>query len=244
MRAALPNTLALEEQAEDTTAAGPRQPQVALGEVGEGKRVLGRRVMEIRRQGSALRIAPAVRQLRLEHAGGAGAEEHADAPGAVFVPRRGDGGVEAVLAQRQLGEAVVAAVVVGEIVAHRLPVQTADLADTGSEVRGLEGAGSEAGPLFAQRRQRRPDPRPEAAYQREMAEVRVAARSVRRDMGSKIDDAAAIAPRASPTRHGTDDQPRESSKLPAADAGQFVAPPAAGLPPFVATNRTLQNGVP
>ena len=71
----------------------------------------------------------AIRQFSLQYSGGAGAEEHAYASGTVFVLGCVNCISEAVLFQSQLGKAIVAAIISGQIVAHAKIIQRLDFCD-------------------------------------------------------------------------------------------------------------------
>ncbi len=88
MRAALPKTLAVDAQAQDTTndSAGDTKPLPKIR--GERTRIVRPAVIEVRRQCPGRRIARSVGQFCLQNAGGAGAEEQADPSRAIASPRR------------------------------------------------------------------------------------------------------------------------------------------------------------
>ena len=110
-RRAEANTLALEEQAEEITTAGPASLSARATKAASEKVLCAPRVAKVRRQGAADRVALPVGELGLEDPGGAGAEEHADARGARSgAAARCTACREAVLGQAEPGEAVVAAV--------------------------------------------------------------------------------------------------------------------------------------
>ena len=57
MRAAEANTLALDEQAVETTAAGPSSPKAVRTKSASEERVVGRAIVEVGRQGAGRRVA-------------------------------------------------------------------------------------------------------------------------------------------------------------------------------------------
>ena len=76
-----------------------------------------------------------------EHAGGAAAEDHGDAVGAMAGDGAGDGGREAVGVEGHVGEAVVAAIVVGEGGGEPMLLDAVDAADpAGGAVVEIIGA--------------------------------------------------------------------------------------------------------
>jgi len=122
MRAALPNALALEEHAEDTTNAG----------------VLRLGIMKIRRQETGLGIAAAISQFRLQDPGSAGAHEHADALRTVTLTRGRDGTGKSVQLEAQLREPVVAAVIGSQFGTDRQRFQVRNAPDAGVKRNRLE----------------------------------------------------------------------------------------------------------
>ena len=83
IRAAAPNAFALEEQAVETTDAGPSSPRCACTNASEGKGVLRAGIVEIARQRAGCGIAESISDLGLQDAGSARPQDHADAAGAV-----------------------------------------------------------------------------------------------------------------------------------------------------------------
>lgn len=105
---------------------------------------MGRAIDEIVGQRAALRIAPAIRQFGLQDAGGAGAEENADAGRAVTCYRRPDPVGEAVGFEPEPGQAVVAAIVAPQEIGQFFGVDRGNLADPRIQFHCLEGARCEA----------------------------------------------------------------------------------------------------
>src|SRR5258708_5997919 len=93
---------------------------------------------------------------------GAGAEEDADASGAVALPRRLDGRLEAVLAQCQLGQTVVPAVECRQPPIEYQVLEAGDGADMRVERGVVEGAGREPAAARSEGRKRRMLPRADA----------------------------------------------------------------------------------
>src|SRR6185437_15166996 len=149
---------------------GAFEPEQAAGESAEGVGVVRPGIVEIRRQRARCRIAMAVGDLRRQHAGGARSQDEADAlpapPADAFLHRI----PEAVLAQPELREAVVAAVEAFELRWQRLLIHTRHLANIGVEANGLKRAWRESAALSTQRRGGLLDAAADAARGGEMAE--------------------------------------------------------------------------
>src|SRR6266404_2514427 len=120
------------------------------------------------------------------NARGAGAEEHADAAGAVPFPCLQSGFLESVLSEPELRQAIVAAIEIREVRTHRQKVGIRHLADAGFELCRLESARSQSGAALTQRIDGRVDADRDAAgdcnaaeYERMQFEGSCSARPVR-----------------------------------------------------------------
>ena len=135
---------------------GAFQIEGGAHEIGHRIGVVGGAIVEVVGQGAGCRVAAAIGLFGLQDAGGAGAEQNADPPPAVAGGSRADGGIEAILAQAQQGEAVVAALVLGKTGRQRRLVDAGHFTDMGRQVGyRLEGAGREPALLRTQGSQRR-----------------------------------------------------------------------------------------
>ena len=108
-------------------------------------------VVKISRQRTCLRVAMLVGVFGLQDAGRAGADEHADAPGAVACLGGLDVRGKAVLCQADPRQAVVAAIEVGQVRAQAFRICAFHCTDPGVEVCPWEVAGRQAATLPAQR---------------------------------------------------------------------------------------------
>ena len=134
---------------------GAFQPEILACELCQRERIVGRAVDEIVGQRAGIRIAPAIGQLGLQDAGGAGAEKDADTGPAVTGGRRANFVGKTVSFEPEPRQAVVAAVITGEGVGQFFGVDRGNLADPCIQLHRLESAGSEAAPSFAQAGQQR-----------------------------------------------------------------------------------------
>ena len=105
---------------------------------------------KIGRQGAIDRVAPAVGQLGLQDARGAGAQEDADALRPVFAGGGGHGVGKAVLRQAQERQAVVAAIEGGQFRGKPHGVHAGDFTDEGRQVDRVEGARRQPAAALAQ----------------------------------------------------------------------------------------------
>ena len=83
-------------------------------------------------------------QFGLQYPGSAGSHEHANARGAVFISDGFDRFAESFLLQTQLGQAIVAAIVCGQIGAYAIAIQLFDLGNVGFQIDILERAGNQS----------------------------------------------------------------------------------------------------
>src|SRR6202007_228734 len=95
-------------------------------------------------QGAGCGIASTVGELGLENPRGAGAEPQADARAADACGALRDRGREAVLRQREVRQAVIAALELAELGGQAGVIDSRHLADAACERDRLEGAGLEA----------------------------------------------------------------------------------------------------
>ena len=126
------------------TSAGPPEAQRTLREGGEREGVVRALIAELLWQRARLRVAPAVGELGLEDSRGTGAEEHSDAPRPVARGTLGHLRGKSVLREGQPGEAIVAAVELGELPGQGGLIHTRNLADAGVEAHRLEAARGES----------------------------------------------------------------------------------------------------
>src|SRR3984885_15775634 len=101
-------------------------------------------VFESRRQRAADRIACAVSQFGLHDARGAGADEHTDAARTQARGRGLHGIEEAILPQRKLSQAIVAAVEYAQLRGQALCIDARHLADMRIDLDGFKVAAPQA----------------------------------------------------------------------------------------------------
>ena len=129
---------------------GPAQLQRTPHEIGNGERILRRRIKEIAGQRSGHGIAPPVRELGLKNARSTRADEYANPVRAVSCAGRRHARDEVVLREAQRRESIVAAVEVGDRGGQPHGVDTGNLADAGVDIHRFEAAGREPAALLAQ----------------------------------------------------------------------------------------------
>lgn len=139
-------------------------------EIGDREGVVRAGVNKIGRKCTAGRVQPAVSQFGLKNAGGAGADEDADALGAIFVGGSGDRFGKPVLPQAEQGQPVVAAIESGQRRGKLHPINAWDFSGKRRQVHRVEGARQQAATLLAQRRQGRLQAEAEAAGRGVMGE--------------------------------------------------------------------------
>ncbi len=149
-RAADAKTLPLEAQAADTAAVTPSSPRRARTKSAMEKVFCVVAVVEP--VGQRVGHAFAVGELRVTHTRGARADEHADAPRTEVRARRSDRLEEAVAAEREFRETVVAAVEGRQLARQSHGIESRHLADPAGELRILEVARRETGAFGTQRR--------------------------------------------------------------------------------------------
>jgi hypothetical protein len=137
MRAAAANTLAEEEQAVDTTTAGPSRPKYSR--VKPATEYALWVVAYLKSSGRAPVAAP-VGQFQLQHAGGAGAEDHGNPALAVATSSGTHRVGEAIRLQAEQRQPVVAALVARQRSGQFHVVDARHLADPGIQPHRLEVA--------------------------------------------------------------------------------------------------------
>lgn len=126
------------------------QGEVAAHEVGQRIAVVRVLVVVPGWQGAGDRITVAVGDLGAENARGAGAQKDADARAAVALHSSLHGLRKAILLQRQLGQAVVAAIKGVQIGAQLDSVELVDRSDAGVQIDSLPTLAPQPGALVAQ----------------------------------------------------------------------------------------------
>ena len=109
-------------------------------EIGDGKSIVRGAVNKIGGEGAAHRIAPTVSQFGLQNAGGAGANEYANALRAIFSGGGRYGFGKAVLHQSEQREPVVSAVKVGQVRGQLHGIDTRDFAHKSCQIDRIERA--------------------------------------------------------------------------------------------------------
>src|SRR5262249_34161733 len=110
----------------------PRELQTPRDEIGDGKNILRRAVLEPVRQFIRRDIALAIGQFRLLYARRARTDEDTDAMRAVLVAAASRGCGESILPKRELGKPIVATVPLGPFTGQR-PIEILDLAQPAFE---------------------------------------------------------------------------------------------------------------
>ena len=124
-------------------------------EIGNGESVVRGAVNKIRGKCAALGVQPAISQLGLQNAGGAGADENAHPLRAIFFGGGGYGACKAVLHQAQQREPVVTAIKVGQLRGELHVIDTRDLTRKSGQIDRIKRARRQSAALLAQRRERR-----------------------------------------------------------------------------------------
>ena len=116
-------------------------------------------VIETFRQGTGFRIALPIGKFGVQNARGAGAEKHTNALAAVTLSCSADCFNKIILFQTELRETIIAAIVSGEVGAHRHIFQTIDAPDIGVQIDIQKITMPQPGAARTQRVQRRSNAR-------------------------------------------------------------------------------------
>ena len=140
-------------------------------EIGHGESIVRGGIHKIGGQCAIYRVAPAVSQLGLQDAGGAGAEEYANALCAILVAGGCHGLGKAVLHQPHEREPVIAAIEGAQARGKLYGIHTRDLANEGLQINRVEGARHQAATALAQCSKRLVEAATDAAGRSEMGEM-------------------------------------------------------------------------
>ena len=114
-------------------------------EIGNGEGVVRGAINEICGKRAAHRIQPAVGEFGLKNPRGAGADEHANAPRAIFLSSDSHHLGEAILHQTRKRQSIVTAIEIGQLFREAYRVQSCNFACECCQVNGVKCAWRKTG---------------------------------------------------------------------------------------------------